>query len=151
MIFFWTGKNYRDDERDGLLDYTLNQNNHLISEVEVGDHVWAFTRREDGAYVLAADLVVAGRNPNTRADEGYKYGKYNVRGDRKVSRYFDVEKAPDVGVLLRQLFPPSKSSKKKDFPIGQSFQGERGVKPLSPEDENLLQGFSLKCPVRPIG
>jgi hypothetical protein len=150
VIFFWAGSSYRDDDREGHLDYTLNQDNPLMAGVDVGDHVWAFTRREDGACVLAADLVVAGSRPNAPGDKGYKYGTYHVRGNRVLSRYFDIEKAPDAGELLSQLFPHGKSSEKQDFPIERSFQGERGVKPLGSEAERLLRDFSRKCPVRAV-
>lgn len=99
----------------------LNQNNPIIHDVKIGEHIFAFTRRMDGRYVLAADLVVAGKKINSPDDDGYRYGQYNVWGDKQSSLYFDTFLGPDIEPLLRSLFPLSKESKKENFPVGLSF------------------------------
>lgn len=51
-LYFWRGDNYRRDLDFGV-GYHLNQANPLLHAINSGDSLWAFTRRRDGAYVLA--------------------------------------------------------------------------------------------------
>lgn len=132
VLFFWTGDNYIGDMKQGK-SYQLNQNNQLISNLNPGDHVWAFTRI-DQTYVMAADLVVIQTKANP---PGHEYGKYCALADRKSSHYFDVYECPDVEPVIRSL---SFSPKAKI--LGQSFQGRNGVRPLTNADEQLLSSFS---------
>ena len=70
MLYYWRGDNFRRDLDEGAA-YHLNQKNSLLHGIDVGDSLWAFTRRRDGAYVLAAELVVSSKALNY---DGYKYG-----------------------------------------------------------------------------
>lgn len=106
-------------------------------DLEQGEHVWAFTRREDKTYVLALDLVVTGTKENRRGDPGYKYGRYHVDGDRQRTRYFDTSQIPDAETLIRSL-----SCSPSARILGQSFQGRNGVRLLTPADEQKLVSFS---------
>lgn len=64
VLYFWRRDNYQRDQRFGF-GYHLNQNSPVLSRVQEGDTVWAFTRDSRGRYVLAAALVVRAvtRNP----------------------------------------------------------------------------------------
>jgi 5-methylcytosine-specific restriction enzyme A len=57
------GDNYRRDMDLGA-GYHLNQASPVLHGVDLGDSLWAFTRRPDGAYVLAAELVVKAKTLN---------------------------------------------------------------------------------------
>ena len=63
LLYYWRGDNYRRDLDFGA-GYNLNQSNALLHEIERGESLWAFTRRKDGAYVLAAELVARGKTLN---------------------------------------------------------------------------------------
>ena len=83
LLYYWRGENYRRDLDEGAA-YHLNQSNPLLHQIGVGDSLWAFTRRaEDGAYVMAAELVVRSKTMNP---PGYRYGPYRLWGDLQRSR-----------------------------------------------------------------
>lgn len=73
-LYYWRGDNYARDLDLGVA-YHLNQANPLLHEVELGDSLWAFTRRRDGVYVLAAELVASAKTLNPK---GYRYGPYRL-------------------------------------------------------------------------
>ena len=137
VLFFWVGDNYQKDMKDEGKTYNLNQNSELMIRLEPGDHIWAFTRREDKTYVIAADLVVTRTEHNP---PGYKYGRYRAWGDPKTSRYFDVRIGPDAESTVKSLsfYPP----RTKVNALGQLFQGFNGVRLLSSTDEEKLRTFS---------
>jgi len=140
VLFFWKGENYYTDTRSGLT-YHLNQDSEHIDTLNPGDHIWAFTRRKDKTYVLAADLIVTGTRVNRPGDPGYEYGKYHAEGDRRTSRYFDVDKGIDIEPIIRSLsFAPSARV------LGSSFQGRNGVRILTHSDEQRLASFSSRLP-----
>ena len=122
LLFYWTKENYQSDKREGLFDYTLNQNAPNMNAVNIGQSVWAFTRRNDNVYVLAAQLVVIQKSNNT---PGFKYGKYRVTGDESTSTYFDINAQTDVEPLIRKLVQANASV------LGRSFQGYSGVRLIS--------------------
>lgn len=64
------------------------------------DSLWAFARRTDGTYVLAAHLVVV--EVDSRANHP-EYGQYAVVGDEEKSRLFDVEAGLDAEPIIRSL------------------------------------------------
>ncbi|WP_231699370.1 HNH endonuclease [Limnochorda pilosa] len=141
MLYYWRSDNYRQDRAFGF-GYHLNQGSPLLSRLERGAHVWAFTRRaRDGAYVLAADLVVGAVTAN-RA--GYRYGRWRVWGDLERTRYFDVDHGPDAEPVLRSLTIRAASRH-----LGQSFQGYAAVRPLRPDDAARLADFAAYLPMEP--
>jgi hypothetical protein len=77
-----------------------HQANPLLHQIGIGESLWAFTRRSDGRYALAAELVISAKTMNPR---GFRYGPYRVWGDLQRSRYFRVEAQPDVSTLIRWL------------------------------------------------
>ena len=141
VLFFWRGDNYVKDRRLSGKTYDLNQNSKRMLALRIGDRVWAFTRREDKKYVLAADLVVIRVVQNLPKNLGYEYGKYRVEGDKQKSRYFDIDKGKNAELLIRSLsFSPHTSI------LGCSFQGQNGVRPLTSKDEQKLIAFSIRLP-----
>ena len=144
VLFFWVGKNYRKDLTDGsATSYWLNQNSELLYNLKQGEHVWAFTRKNDGTYVLAADLVVKTTGKNQKGDSNYDYGIYHAIG-MKTTRYFDTEKGPDAEALIRLLsFEPQAKT------LGWSFQGRNAVRHLEHTDEKKLEEFAKNLPLIP--
>jgi 5-methylcytosine-specific restriction enzyme A len=51
LLYYWRGDNYRRDLDFGA-GYHLNQANPLMHEINMGDSLWAFTRRRDVARIL---------------------------------------------------------------------------------------------------
>ena len=92
LLYYWRGDNYRRDLDFGA-GYHLNQANPVLHQIEVGDSLWAFTRRTDGRYVLAAELVVRAKTLNP---PNFRYGRYRVWGSLSLSRYFKTEGQPSV-------------------------------------------------------
>jgi len=42
---------------DHGVDFHLNQSNPLLHEIGIGESLWAFTRKMDGRYTVAAELI----------------------------------------------------------------------------------------------
>ena len=89
----------------------------------IAETAWAFTRDSRGRYVLAAELIVRAKTTNPK---GYHYGPYRVWGDRERSRYFSLEKGPDVELLIRAF-----SLSIGGGVLGRSFQGPGAVRMLT--------------------
>ena len=136
VLFFWRSDNYVTDISKEKA-YYLIQDNELLLNLKPGEHVWAFTRRKDKKYVLAADLVVV-RVTNQSPEP--KYGRYCAYGDKQKSRYFDDDRGRDAEPVIRSLsFFPAKTKAKA---LGQLFQGRNGVRLLSSSDDQKLTTFS---------
>ena len=143
VLFFWRGDNYAKDMKSSGKTYELNQNSKHMLDLRIRDRVWAFTRRENKEYVLAADLVVVRVVQNQPQDPGYVYGKYRAEGDTQKSRYFDIDKGVDAEWLIRSFsFSPQARV------LGHSFRGQNGVRPLTSADELKLIVFSIGLPTR---
>ncbi len=56
LLYYWRGDTYRDNLDRGAA-YRPNQGNPLLRDISIGDSLWAFSRRKDGDYVLAAELM----------------------------------------------------------------------------------------------
>jgi 5-methylcytosine-specific restriction enzyme A len=68
----------RDNHRRDLdmgAGFHLNQGNPLLHEIPLGDSLWAFTRRDNGTYALAAELVIRAKTINPPK---FCYGRYRV-------------------------------------------------------------------------
>lgn len=140
LLYFWQGDNYRRDLDFGV-GYHLNQGNALLHQTGIGESLWAFTRRADGRYVLAAELVVSAK---TRNPKGYRYGPYRIWGDLRTSRYFAVGEQPDLSILVRNL-----SVKANADVLGRSFQGAAAVRPLQAADHQMLRDYAAAIPLEP--
>jgi hypothetical protein len=140
LLYYWRGDNYRHDLDFGV-GYHLNQKNPLLHAVDRGDSLWAFTRRIDGAYVVAAELVVSAKTLNPR---GYRYGPFRLWGDLTRSRYLSVAGQPDITMLIRSL-----SIKAGGDVLGRAFQGNAAVRQLAEPDHRVLAAYTLGLPLEP--
>jgi hypothetical protein len=99
LLYFWRGDNYRRDLDHGV-GFHLNQSNSILHQCCIGESLWAFTRRPDGRYALAAQLVASAKTLNPR---GFRYGAFRLWGDLRLSRYFKIDSQPDISALVRSL------------------------------------------------
>jgi 5-methylcytosine-specific restriction enzyme A len=138
LLYYWRPDNYGRDRRFGF-GYHLNQNSPQLASARPGDSLWAFTRRKrDGLYVLAAELVVRAL---TRNPPNYRYGRYRIWGELAATRYFDLDIAPSVDLLIRSLHIRAQGEH-----LGQAFQGHAAVRALTEADHLMLTGFSRNLP-----
>jgi 5-methylcytosine-specific restriction protein A len=140
LLYYWRGDNYRRDLDMGA-GYHLNQASPVLHRVDLGDSVWAFTRRADGAYVLAAELVVKAKTLNR---PGFRYGRYRVWGDLVRSRYFTVDGQPAVEQVIRAL-----SIRAASGILGRAFQGAAAVRPVTHADHLILAAAAHGLPPEP--
>ena len=140
LLYFWRGDNYQRDLDHGV-GFHLNQANPLLHQIEIGQSLWAFTRKNDGRYALAAELVVSAKTMNPR---GFRYGPYRVWGDLQQSRYFRIDDQPDISTLIRSLSVAAAADV-----LGRSFQGRAAVRPLAGEDHLQLLAYAEPLPPEP--
>lgn len=140
LLYYWRGDNYRRDLDMGA-GYHLNQANPLLHLIDIGDSLWAFTRTREGRYVLAAELIVKAKTENPPS---FRYGRYRIWGDVKLTRYFQVEGQPSIEQVIRQL-----SCTTNARILGRSFQGWSAVKALRYEDHLILAEASRNLSLEP--
>src|SRR5688500_1452040 len=129
LLYYWRGDNYRRDLDMGA-GYHLNQASPALHRIDLGDSLWAFTRRTDGTYVLAAELVVKAKTLNR---PGFRYGQYRVWGDLASSRYFKVDGQPAIEQVIRAL-----SARADAAVLGRAFQGAAAIRPITAADHLIL-------------
>jgi hypothetical protein len=137
LLYYWTAQNREWDLNYGA-SFHLNQKNAFLHDIEPGESLWAFTRRSDGKYTMAAELIIRARtrNPGT-----YRFGTYRVWGDLDRSRYFDIEHLPNAEPIIRMLSCKTDAEK-----LGQSFQGNAAVKRITADDDAILRSFCIDFP-----
>jgi hypothetical protein len=140
LLIFWRGDNYRRDLDYGV-GFHLNQANPLLHQIGIGESLWAFTRKLDRRYALAAELVISAQTMNPR---GFRYGPYRVWGDLRRSRYFHIDQQPDISLLIRSLSVGAKADV-----LGRSFQGRAAVRALSEADHLRLLDYAKALPLEP--
>jgi len=141
LLYNWTWGNYLKDLRFGV-GYHLNQGSKRLHDVDVGESLWAFSRRpHDGAYVLIAELVVRAKTMN-RA--GFRYGPYRLWGSLDESRYFLAEGQARIDQVIRAM---SLGVNAKH--IGQAFQGHAAVRKITLEDQAMLQALAAELSPEP--
>lgn len=140
LLYFWRGDNYRRDLDYGV-GFHLNQANPLLHQIGIGQSLWAFTRKLDARYALAAQLLVSAKTMNPR---GFRYGHYRVWGDLQRSRYFQIDKQPDISVLIRSLSVSANADV-----LGRSFQGKAAVRALSEADHLRLLAYAESLQLEP--
>jgi 5-methylcytosine-specific restriction enzyme A len=140
LLYFWRGDNYRRDLDHGV-GFHLNQANPLLHQIGIGESLWAFTRKTDGRYALAAELVVSAKTVNPR---GFRYGPYRVWGDLRKSRYFGIGDQPDVSTLIRSLALEARADV-----LGRSFQGRAAIRPLGEADHMRMLAYANSLPLEP--
>jgi hypothetical protein len=140
LLYFWRGDNYRRDLDYGV-GFHLNQANPLLHQIGIGNSLWAFTRKLDGRYALAAELVISAKTMNPA---GFRYGPYRVWGDLHRSRYFRIDEQPDISLLIRSFCLTAKADV-----LGRSFQGNAAVRALSEADHLRLLAYAEVLPLEP--
>lgn len=140
LLYHWKSENYFRDLDLGA-GYHLNQSNPLLHEIEIGDSLWAFTRAKNGEYVLAAELIIKAKTLNP---PNFRYGKYRVWGDLKLSRYFKVDGQPKSEQVIRSLSVQAKAEI-----LGQSFQGHAAVRKITVEDHKILAEVAKELELEP--
>jgi len=140
LLYFWRGDNYRRDLDYGV-GFHLNQATPLLREVGIGHSLWAFKRKLDGRYALAAELVISAKTRNPR---GFRYGLYRVWGDLQRSRYFRIDEQPDISQLIRSLSVAANADV-----LGRSFQGRAAIRALSSADHLKLLQYAERLPLEP--
>ncbi len=130
LLYYWRWDNYQQDLRFGV-GYHLNQKSKGLHRIDIGESLWAFTRRpSDGAYVLVAELVAKAKTIN---HPRFRYGRYRLWGDLTHSRYFVAEGQAPIDQLIRAL-----SLEIRTPVIGRSFQGPGSVRMIDRADHELL-------------
>lgn len=133
LLYYWRRDNYYRDLDFGA-GYNLNQGNPSLHSIEVGDSLWAFTRNKNNNYVLAAQLVIRAKTFNP---SNFRYGRFRVWGDIQLSKYFEIEKQPNIEHLIRNL-----SIKAGASVLGHAFQGHAAIRQLTPKDQQILSVYS---------
>lgn len=134
LLYFWRWDNYQRDLAYGV-GYHLNQKAKKLHAIEIGESLWAFTRRpSDGAYLLVAELVAKAKTINhPRLAREYRYGRHRLWGDLTQSRYFLAEGQAPVEQVIRAL-----SFEVRTAVLGRSFQGPGGVRTITMADHAML-------------
>jgi 5-methylcytosine-specific restriction protein A len=133
LLYYWQPDNYRRDLDFGV-GYHLNQSNAIMHSIDVGDSLWAFTRSRIGKYCFAARLIVRAKTTNP---PNFRYGRYRVWGDLKLSSFYRIEGQPNAELLIRAF------SLKTDAKIlAQSFQGKAAVRKISHSEGAMIEAFT---------
>ena len=140
LLYYWRGDVYRAD-LDAGVGFHLNQATPRLHAIDVGDSLWAFSRRADGAYVLVAELVVHARTLNP---DGFHYGRYRLWGHLARSRYFAADAQADITPLIRGLSVSSRGGV-----LGRAFQGAAAVRSLTLADHAVLARYAAALPTEP--
>jgi 5-methylcytosine-specific restriction protein A len=140
LLYYWRGDNHTRDLDHGA-GYHLNQATRTLHDIDIGDSLWAFTRRRDGVYVLAAELVA---HAKTRNSPDYRYGPYRLWGHLQQSRYFATGEHPDITHLIRGLSVTAKGDA-----LGRAFQGHAAVRRLTLADHAVLAHYAQHLPLEP--
>ena len=140
LLYYWRGDNYRRDLDHGV-GFHLNQASPVLHHIDLGQSLWAFTRRADGVYVIAAELIAKAKTLNAA---NYRYGRFRVWGDLTLSRYFAADGQPDITGFVRSL-----SVKAGGDVLGRAFQGRAAVREISQQDHELLRAYASKLPAEP--
>jgi hypothetical protein len=138
LLYFWRGDNYRRDLDFGA-GYHLNQNNPLLHSIDIGESLWAFTRKNDDQYALAAHLIIAAKTINKA---GFRYGRYRVWGNLCKSRYFQVDLQPDISMLVRNLGVSARGDV-----LGRAFQGNAAVRAIDEQAQAKLLKYAEVLPI----
>jgi hypothetical protein len=128
LLYYWRRDNYYRDLDFGA-GYNLNQNNPILHSIEVGDSLWALSKNKKNNYALAAHLIVKAKTFNP---PNFRYGRFRLWGDLKLSRYFNIENQPNVEYLIRKL-----SCKTDASILGRAFQGNAAVRKINIEDSRF--------------
>jgi hypothetical protein len=139
FLYYWA--DYEDDRTKQNDFLHLNQNSPVMAEITPGATVWAISRVGKGHYVLIARLLVASVGENKPHSEAAKRGNYFLKADSQRSIFFDPEHQPNMEQIIRSL-----SVKAQAKYLGQSFQGNSGVRALTKDDHKILEENAYETP-----
>ncbi len=146
LLAYWRYDNYVRDLAEGAGFNFNSKQDRLHSVLDEGEMLWLITgRRETNragmAYYVVAKLAVRSKTFNSPE---YKYGKYRVWGDLKISKYYQVG-IQETSTLLRQLqFSNNSPIGDTDKELSLYFQTMRQ---LSVEDTALLEQWCSSLPL----
>jgi len=136
LLYHWRKENYEDDMtriQQGH-DLSLVQNSRRWEAAENGETVWAFTRNNNGRYVLVATYDV-----DHVEDYDGDYGRYCAVAIADTTEFYDPKVGDDIEPIIRGL-PFSL----KNPSLGRNFQGPAAVKKVELADEEGLRQFAAK-------
>jgi hypothetical protein len=139
LLYHWRRENYEQDIESitvGTGDLFLQQNSSAFRGANPGERLWAFTRRRDGRYVLAAQVRIA----RVREKRG-RYGRYTAEPVQGSTELYDVSHGADVEPLIRRLGIRAKAAI-----LGQSFQGSAAVRQIDDAADSNLERFCRRQP-----
>ena len=135
LLYHWRKENYEVDMLNVTVeDFNLVQNSKRWEEAEHGEWVWAFSRANNGSYVLVASFQVDFVK-TTNSD----YGRYMATPIAGTVVLYDPREGEDIEPIIRQL-PISL----KNPSLGRNFQGRAAVKKIEPVDEAGLLEFAKR-------
>ena len=140
LLYHWRKESYQhnmaeyDFEDDAL---SLTSNSNRWRDAETDEWCFAFTRRDDGVYVLVASYQI--EEVLEYPDEDSKYHAYSVEG---TTNLYDPLLGEDIEPLIRS-FPISP----KNPLLGRNFQGLAAVKSIAIKGECALHLFADKQPL----
>ena len=140
LLYHWRRENYAEDIRNvnPAAGLELEQNSPTFAEAAPGERLWAFTRRQDGVYVLVGQLHVAA----IEEAPGAQYGRFRVVPADGTTVLYDAERGEDAEDVIRSL-----SIRVNASVLGQSFQGASAVRKINVEDDKQLESFAAGLPV----
>ncbi len=142
IIVYWKYNNYVSDTKNG---FTFNFNSNqtrLHNIVEIGEDAFAISGIQTNSgfeLFLLAQLVVKAKTYNQK---NYKYGKYRIWADEKLSKYYKVSKP--LTQLLTKFDSIKQFNEDEKFKYAQAFQT---IRKLSDHDTHLLKSFAQSLPV----
>lgn len=136
LLYHWRKENYRSYMEEWAEDHDLNliQNSHSWRDAESGESVWAFSRREDGVYVLVASYQIESVD-----EEESEYGRWIAFSFDGSTRFYNSAVGADIEPLIREL-PLSMNNPT----LGRNFQGPAGVKRIPPGFEDSFADFASR-------
>jgi len=140
LLYHWRKENYESDMATHGNDFDelcLVSNSNRWRDADSGEWCFAFSRRQDGIYVLVAVYQIEAIE-TTRSE----YGKYLGICRGGTATWYDPEVGSDIEPTIRSL-PISL----KNPSLGRNFQGLAAVKSIDIKGECALHRFADKQPL----
>lgn len=144
FLGYWVYQNFvKDIESGATFHYNSNQP-RFHEKIDLGEVLWLVTGirvNDQMQYHMAARFVIKAKTLNSPS---YKYGRYRLWADPKLSDYYLIPSADMTDLLLSLEFVSKKPIQEAGVTIAQSLQAFRY---LSPKDVALLEKWSRQLPV----
>ena len=144
ITVYWKYSNYKSDTQRGFTFHFNSNQKRLHDKAEIGEDVFAISGfQTDSGFelFLLAQLVIKAKTFNRPE---FKYGKYRIWADDKVSKYFQITKA--LSPLLYNFESIKKFDENEKNKYAQAFQT---IRKLSDHDTQLLKSFAQTLPIHP--